>query len=81
MEQETRVTEKECTEQWVSMLNIFKDLTKDNPSAKAVKDELLELIEEAKNTILLTPAQKCGIIERCKNYMNETYGRNLSVVQ
>ena len=76
--EEIRVKDEQYIATWVNMLGIFKEIIKDNPPVSKVKDELLELSEAAKTTFLLTPAQKSGIVERCANYINGTYGKNLS---
>lgn len=75
---ETRIKDEQYIAKWVSMLNIFKGLVKDNPPISNIQDELEELIEEAKLTVYLTPNQKSGIVERCANYINGTYGKGLS---
>lgn len=78
MSDESKVTDEQYVSQWRSMLKIFKDLIATTPKPETVKDELLELREEAINTYLLTSAQKRGITERVDNYLNGSYGRNLS---
>lgn len=79
-EQEKKVTDDQYIAEWQSMLRIFKGIIKESPKPESVKTELEELIEEAKLTLYLTPAQRNGIVERCQNYLNGTYGRNLSHV-
>ncbi len=77
-EEEKRITDAQYIAEWRSMISTFKDLIKDNPKPETIKDQLNELSEEAKNTIYLTPAQRSGITERCANYLNGIYGKNLS---
>jgi phosphoglycolate phosphatase-like HAD superfamily hydrolase len=83
MSEETKqptVTDEMYITKWRAMLKIFKDTIETNPAIKDVKDDLLELKGEAVNTFLLTPAQKRGIVERVDNYLNGSYGRNLSKI-
>lgn len=76
--EEPRIKDEQYIAKWVSMLSLFKETIKDKPPVSEVKEDLLELAEEAKTTFLLTPNQKSGIVERCTNYINGTYGKNLS---
>lgn len=78
MPEEAKIKDEQYISKWVSMLNIFKGLIKDAPPVKEIRSDLEELIDEAKLTTFLTPAQKSGIIERCNNYINGSYGKNLS---
>jgi hypothetical protein len=77
-EDEKKITDAQYITEWRSMISTFKDLIKDNPKPEAIREELNELSEEAKNTIYLTPNQRSGIVERCNNYLNGTFGKNLS---
>lgn len=80
MSEETKVTvtDEMYITKWRAMLKIFKDTIEGEPTINSVKDDLLELKDEVINTFLLTPAQKRGIVERVENYLNGTYGKNLS---
>lgn len=80
MSEETKVTvtDEMYITKWRAMLKIFKDTIEGEPTINSVKDDLLELKDEAINTFLLTPAQKRGIVERVEYYLNGTYGKNLS---
>jgi hypothetical protein len=72
------ITDEMYINKWRSMLNTFKLIIKDSPKPADVKQKLEALSEAAKNTHHLTSAQKSGITERCANYLNGSYGRNLS---
>lgn len=74
------ITDDMYIAKWRGMLKIFHDLIEDTPPVSKIKDELLELSEEAKNTFHLTPNQKRGIMERCSNYIDGTYGKHLSTL-
>ena len=76
MENSKGITDKEYIEKWVSMLKVFNTIIKDNPPVEKVKKSLEDLIQSASITPLLTGAQKDGIVSRCQNYMNGTYGVN-----
>ena len=76
--EELIIKDEQYIAKWVMMLNSFKEIIKDKPNVDLVKNDLMELAEEAKTTFYLTPAQKSGITERCANYINGTYGKNLS---
>lgn len=73
-----KVTDEQYITEWRSMLSMFKGIIKEISKPEIVKAELEELIKEAKLTNYLTPAQRNGIIERCNNYINGIYGKNLS---
>jgi hypothetical protein len=75
--QRAAATDAEICAKWVSMLNMFKRLTEDKPTVEKIKDKLIELQSLAMNSIL-TPRQVSGIYERCQNYINGSYGKNLS---
>jgi len=75
-EQKKRITDTEIIAEWRSMLNVFAETIKGNPPVEDVKEDLEQLMEEAKNTFLLTGAQKDAIVARCRNYINGTYGVN-----
>lgn len=70
-------TDAETNAKWVSMLKMFHKIIDGNPAVEKVKDKLIELQGLCQNSIL-TPLQSNGIYERCQNYINGTYGRNLS---
>ena len=76
--EEPRIKDEQYIAKWVAMLSMFKELTEKKPPVSEIKEQLLELAEESKTTFHLTPAQKSGIVERCANYINGTYGKNLS---
>ncbi len=72
------ITDETYIANWRSMLKIFHDTIEGNPAPDKVRETLTELSEAATHTFYLTPAQKSGITERCANYLNGSYGRNLS---
>lgn len=80
MEQEKKeyVTDEMCIAEWRTMLATFKGIIDGNPPASKVKAELQELMDTAKINARLTARQQEGIFERCQNYLNGTYGKNLS---
>lgn len=80
MEQETtpKIKDAQFIAEWRSMLNMFAETVKNNPPVEKVRKDLEELMEAAKLTIYLTGAQKDAIVARCRNYINGSYGKNLS---
>ena len=60
------------------LLDRFNGLIKEQPPLKEVKDKLHEIKASALNAGGLTGRQLEAITERCDNYLNGTYGRNLS---
>lgn len=77
-EQKEHVTDEMCITEWRTMLNSFKEIIKDRPPINKVKGELEELMDLAKTSGRLTARQSEGIYERCQNYLNGSYGKNLS---
>ena len=77
-EPKERITDDMIIAEWRSMLQTFKDLIKGDPKPSEIKEELMELVEMAKNSSRLTSKQIEGIHDRCMNYINGSYGRNLS---
>ena len=78
MEQATepKIKDAQYLAEWRSMLDTFAGMIDKNPPVEKVKDDLLELMEAAKNTFYLTGAQKDAICARCRNYINGVYGKN-----
>lgn len=72
------ITDEMYNNKWASMLKTFKKTVEDSPKAEKVKEILEQLKEAALNTNHLTPRQKEGIIDRCNNYLDGSYGRNLA---
>ena len=77
----TEIIQKEgvdelCIAKWNSMLEMFKKIIEKDPAPEKVKDKLLELKKAAINTHHLTERQKEGILARCDNYLNGTYGKD-----
>lgn len=64
-----------------SILEVFNELIHEAPSLSKVKSEILEIKEFATTASSLTGRQREAITERCDNYLNGTYGRNLSTVK
>jgi hypothetical protein len=73
---EPKIKDAEYIAEWRSMLNVFNTIIEKKPNPEKVKNDLAALCESAKNTIFLTGAQKDGIVARCRNYSNGTYGVN-----
>lgn len=67
----TKISDQEFNTNWDSMLKMFHGLV----AAKADGEEYEALISLAKNTVALTPRQREGIVDRCKNAINGTYGK------
>lgn len=80
MQNSKGLTDEEINQNFRSMLKIFKDIveTVPPPAIDKVRDELEELQKEAMNSCL-TSRQISAIYERCANYLNGSYGQNLSV--
>lgn len=78
MEQATepKIKDVEYIAEWRSMLNIFSETVEGNPPVSEVKEDLLAIMEAAKNTFYLTGAQRDAICARCRNYINGVYGLN-----
>lgn len=70
------ITDEMRITKWRAMLGTFEKIIKGFPSVQSVKEDLEALSESAKNTNLLTGAQKDAIVARCRNYINGTYGVN-----
>jgi len=66
------------TDKFELLLKKFNTLIDKQPPVKEVKDQLLSIKDEAKNSATLTTRQREAIVERCDNYANGVYGRNLS---
>lgn len=64
--------------EWRAMLATFKKIIETTPPVKEVLKPLTELQEAAQNSSILTGRQREAIYERCSNYLNGTYGKNLS---
>lgn len=62
--------------EWRSMLGAFETIIEKKPQPEKVKDNLMSLSEAATLSARLTGAQKDGIVARCRNYMNGSYGLN-----
>jgi len=67
--------------EWKEVLGVFHGIIKDNPPVEKVKGKLDELANAAKISDILTPQQQEAIYDRCKNYINGSYGKNLSRMQ
>lgn len=80
MSKEQRYPDEMVIVEWRTMLDTFKDITKGNPPLKDVIEPLTALQEKAQNSVILTGRQREGVYERCQNYLNGTYGKNLSHV-
>ena len=63
---------------WNELLKSFYGIIEGNPTVDKVKVQLIELQQKASNSKLLTQRQSAGIYDRCKFYLNGTYGKNLS---
>lgn len=75
-EQEVNVIDSKNISEWKGMLGEFESLTSKNPEPEKVKPELLKLKEKAQTSTSLTYRQIDGIISRCDNYLNGTYGKD-----
>lgn len=64
--------------EWRAMLETFKKIIENSPAIEKVLEPLTELQEAAQNSSILTGRQREAIYERCSNYLNGTYGKNLS---
>lgn len=73
MAQKLEITDEMINAKWRSMLKVFKTLITEWPKPEKIKKELEDLKTAAINSIL-TPRQTQGIIARCDNYINGTYG-------
>lgn len=69
-----QITDEMRTNEWRTMLKAFDALTEKKPPVEKVKEDLLGLKEAAMNSARLTGAQKDGIVARCNNYINGTFG-------
>lgn len=81
MENVPAITDKQKCDKWESMLRVFKSIIEGNPEPEKVKEELHELSQSAINIQMLTSRQKEGIVDRCRSYMDRTYGKGLSHVK
>lgn len=75
-EKQEVITDAMRIAKWNAILATFKKVIDGNPTPESVKDTLSSLSEAAMTTNLLTGGQKDGIVARCRNYMNGTYGVN-----
>lgn len=75
---EVTLTDAIIIAEWKSMLDLFHSLTESKPEVSKVQSALESLAEKAKLSNILTPRQKEGIADRCRNYINGTYGKNLA---
>lgn len=76
METKQVITDEQRITKWRVMIASFEKLIKGYPSPESVKEDLEALSEAAMTTNLLTGGQKDGIVARCRNYINGTYGVN-----
>lgn len=76
MSQETN--EQLVIAEWRSMIDTFKSLIDKTPPVKDVLEPLTALQEKAQNSSILTGRQRQAIYDRCQNYLDGTYGKNLS---
>jgi hypothetical protein len=72
--------EQISTDPFVILLREFNVLIDKQPPLKEVKDSLLSIKERAINANV-TGRQREAITERVDNYINGTYGRNLSTTK
>lgn len=66
------------TDPFVLFLRDFNELIKDQPPIKDVKNKLCEIKASVLNAHSMTGRQVEALVERCDNYLNGSYGRNLS---
>lgn len=76
MEEKQGISDEMYITKWRAMLAAFEKLIKGFPAPESVKEDLMALSESAGLTNLLTPRQKTGITDRCRNYINGDYGVN-----
>jgi hypothetical protein len=70
---EKAITDLDRNAKWDSMLKVFANIINGNPEPSKVKDKL-ESLKQAATTSIMTGRQQQGIVERCNNYLNGTYG-------
>lgn len=73
-EKQPVITDKMRNDKWDSMLKVFEAITKGSPEPSKVAEKLKSLSDSALNTNLLTPRQREGIVDRCRNYLKGGYG-------
>lgn len=73
---EPKISDKACIAEWETMIGIFNKIISGNPAPEKVKSTLLELINSANTSSLLTPRQREGIYSRCHNYINGDWGKD-----
>lgn len=71
--QQKKFHDQQCGDNWDVLLQEFHKIEA-NPT-KDFKSKLEKLKEKAKNTVQLTTRQREGIIDRCNNVINGTYGQ------
>lgn len=72
------ITDAQKNAKWDSMLKVFKGIIENDPEPETVKEKLQALSQSAINTQMLTSRQKEGIVDRCRYYMDGTYGKGLA---
>lgn len=70
------VSDEQYIAKWKSLLEMLFKIIEKDPAPEKVKDKLLELKEVAANSNHLTERQKNGIMSRCDNYINGTFGKD-----
>jgi len=80
-EKSEHITDEMVIAEWRTMLASFNDIIEDRPPIEKVRAELEELMEMCKISARLTPRQREGIYDRCKSYLDGTYGKGLSHVK
>ena len=73
---QAQFSDAEIIAEWRSMLSAFETIIEKKPSPEKAKDSLMSLSEAATLSARLTGHQKDGIVTRCRNYMNGSYGVN-----
>lgn len=70
-----------CIAEWRRMLSIFKSVAEVDSPPKNSKDILKNLIAEAKVNKMLTQRQVEGIVARCDNFLNGSFGNTKTDLQ
>lgn len=77
MEPVKSVTDSQRNQKFDSMLKVFSSIIAGNPPVDKVKEKLIGLQKSAQQSVL-TLRQASAIYDRCKYYIDGTYGKGLS---
>lgn len=72
--QQKKLDDQQCCDNWDTFLKVFKKIEQERP--KDYVAQLEKLKTKAQNTVQLTVRQREGIIDRCTNVINGTYGNS-----